>query len=93
MTCTTGPEFRRFVKSHLENKQYHVAARLIVANPEFASPWWIKWAKEILAGSKKRIPTEREVENVPLLRDGDLFGVPLTTGKKRSVPRMGHGSD
>lgn len=80
MTFATPKEARAAVKAYLESGYYQDAALVILQNREFMSPWWITWAERIRAG--QIVPEMPKVDVPPLLRDGDLFGEPITNGVK-----------
>lgn len=89
MKFVTPKEVRAAVKAHLEAEDYQDAALVILQNREFMSHWWITWAERVRAG---QIVPEMPKVDVPLLRDGDLFGEPITNGVKlkRDTVRRKH---
>ena len=86
----TIDEATRAIKEALAECDFEGAARHILENGEpflsaggythaGLSPWWTKWAEYIIGG---QIVPEMPKVDVPLLRDGDLFGEPITNGAK-----------
>ncbi len=80
MTFSTYREFKQAVYSWLEQNNYEYAAMLILQNKRAAPGNWIKWAERVKAGIVKN-PQPPEKPNTPPLKDGDLFGEPITTGR------------
>jgi len=86
MTFTTFSEFETSFKKALEIGQHKLAAKMILDNQAGAgwngdglSQWWIAWAKRVRSGGDA--PFLPKVEQLPPLKQDDLFGEPLTNGK------------
>lgn len=86
MNFGTHKEFRAAVKGRLEAQQYHEAARIIMENPEATSQWWLDWAFEVVSGRTAIVP-DNLMKKVPLLKERDLFGEAITTGRRARNPR------
>ena len=81
VTYATGREFRAAVKDALEREEFALAARLIELNKEWTSDYWRKWAAKVRSG--EIYPAIPRIDPWPPLKDGDLFGEPLTNGRLR----------
>ncbi len=79
----TMGELRRSVDTAWSDGDFKLAARHILSSPIIdgragPAPFWIDWANDVITGRIKPIKTERP--DIPLLKNGDLFGEPLTNG-------------
>lgn len=83
MKFGTMPEFRRAVKGLMEGGDIPEAARVILENSDAVSQWWLDWAFGVVSGTIT--PTQPKPEIVESLKDGDLFGEPITTGRRLRV--------
>lgn len=85
MNFGTHREFRAAVKACLEAENYSEAARILMENPDATTQWWLNWAFEVASGKADQAAfTARHFEQQPLLKDGDLFGESITTGRRRA---------
>lgn len=82
----TLPELRKLVDNHWARGEFRLAAVAITHFPIMdgkAGPaqFWIDWAHDVLSGKIK--PEIAKKPDIPPWKDGDLFGEPLTTGRRR----------
>jgi hypothetical protein len=83
MTYATEKELRHAISEQLKLGEYHEAARIIVENSNAITPWFVNWAMDLISGVKPSPPNLVVfMGDMPLLKDGDLFWEPLTTGKR-----------
>ena len=89
MTFTTKQQFDVAFKRALADGQFRSAAIMIQGNKtgdgwngQGVSPWWIQWSKGVLSGKIKPGITSG-TEPLPLWGGDDLFGEPITNGKRK----------
>lgn len=80
----TLAQLRGQVDQAWKDGRFKLAARLVLSFPVVdgrAAPakFWIDWAHKVITGEVK--PKKGPPPDIPLFRDGDLFGEPLTNGR------------